>query len=287
MAFQEATARRVAAHIAGEHGVISLTLSREIRSKPPSELESYEAILRYYEFDLNLCSTTYLAALKSLKNALKIEEDCDQVCSMLGRLLAVNYSLELCPQPNGLKEAIRLAQKGVMLNPENQRARAILAYCLFLDNEISQAKAELGRALTLNAQSLFFSDVIGYLMVLCGAFDEGIELVRRTMSNNPYHSPLANDALCYYWLRQEEYERAYEETKNFRRPPHFWEPLIQAAILGLLGRKDEGKAAAEKVLRLKPDFPDRGMILIKHHLKFDEILDPFVSGLRKVGLEIS
>ncbi len=286
MAFQEKTARIVAAYVAGEHGVIALNLSRETRSKPPSELEAYEAILRYYQFDLSLSPTTYLAALKSLENAVKIEEDCDQVCSMLGRLYAVNYSLELFPQPDGLKAALRLAQKGVMLNRENQRARAIHAYCLILSDEILEAKAELDRALALNPQSLFFSDTIGYLMVLCGAFDEGIELVRRTMSHNPYYSLQAHDALCYDWIRQEEYKRAYEETKNFRRPSNFWEPLLRAALLGLLGRIDEGKEAVARLLLLKPDFQERGMTLIKHYVKFDEILDVFVSGLRKVGLEI-
>ena len=286
MAFEEETAREVAAHVAGEHGVISLSLSRETRSRPPSEWKSYEAILRYYEFDLSLCPATYLAALKALESAVQVEEDCDQVCSMLGRLYAVNYSLELFPQPEGLKAAMRLAQKGVMLNRESQRARAILAYCLILSDEILEAKAELDRALALNPKSLFFSDTIGYLMVLCGAFDDGIELVRRTMSQNPYYSLQAHEALCYDWFRREEYERAYQETLNFRRPSNFWEPLIRAALLGLLGRIDEGKVAVEQLLRLKPDFRDRGIILIKHFLKFDEILDPFLAGLNKVGLDI-
>ena len=173
-----------------------------------------------------------------------------------------------------------------MLNRENQRARAILAYCLILSDEIFEAKAELDRALALEPQSLFFLDTIGYLMVLCGAFDEGIELVRRTMSQNPYYSLQAHDALCYDWLRQEEYERAYEETKNFRRPSNFWEPLIKAALLGLLGRINEGTVAANELLRLKPNFRERGMVLIKHYVKFDEILDRFLAGLRKVGVEV-
>jgi adenylate cyclase len=287
MKFQEETARIAAAHVAGEHGVIALNLSRETRSKPPSELKAYDAILRYYEFDLELSPESYLTALTSLENAVKIDEDCDQVCSMLGRLYALNYSHEFFPQTDSLKDAVRLAEKGVTLNPENQRARAILAFCLILSNEIAAAEAELRRSLALNPKSLFFSDTIGYLMMLCGIYDEGVELVQWTMRQNPYHSPQAHDALCYDWFRQGEYERAYQATLNFRRPSNFWEPLIRGALLGLLGRIDEGKVAVEQLLSLKPSFPDRGMTLMKHYLKFDEILDPFVSGLRKVGLEIS
>jgi adenylate cyclase len=286
MAFEEETASTVAAHIGGEHGVISLNLSKETRSKPPSELKSYEAMLRYYEFDLSFCPETYLAALEALESAVQLEEDCDQVCSMLGRLYAVNYSHEIFPRPEGMKEAMRLAQKGVTLNPENQRARAILAYCLILSGEIPAAKAEIDRALELNPQSLFFLDTIGYLMVLSGAFEEGVKQIKETMSRNPYYSLQAHDALCYDWLRQGEYERAYEETKNFRRPSNFWEPLLKAALLGLLGRIDEGNLAADELMLLKPNFQERGVVLMKHYVKFDEILDVLASGLRNVGLEL-
>ncbi len=286
MAFEEETARIVAAHIAGEHGVISLRLAHETRSKAPDELQSYEAILRYYEFGLSLCPKTYLAASEALERAALIEKDCDQVCSMLARLYAVNYSHEIFPQPEGMKEAMRLAQKAVMLNPENQRARAILAYCLILSDDISAANAEVDRALALNPQSLFFMDTIGYLMVLCGKFDEGVELVKKAMSLNPYYSLQAHDALCYYWVRQEDYEKAYEETTNFRRPSNFWEPLLKAALLGLLGRIDEGKEAANELLRLKPNFRERGLVFMKRYVKFEEILYELVSGLNKVGLKI-
>ncbi len=61
---------------------------------------------------------------------------------------------------------------------------------------------------------------------------------------------------------------------------------MKAATLGLLGRIDEGKEAIEDLLKLKPDFTNRGRVLIKHYIKFDDILDRMLEGLSKVGLNI-
>ena len=66
----------------------------------------------------------------------------------------------------------------------------------------------------------------------------------------------------------------------------FWDPLIKAATFGLLGRYKEGKRDAEELLKLKPDFPTRGRVLIGHYVKFEDIVERLIDGLSKVGLNI-
>jgi tetratricopeptide (TPR) repeat protein len=286
LAFEEETARVIAANIASERGIIALNLSKETRAKPPSKYTSYDAMLKFYEFESVLSDKVYLDALKALETAAPVEADCDQLCSMLGRLHAINYSHEFFPQPDSLVKAFRYAEKGVALNPENQRARTILAFCMMLSNEITPALKELQKALELNPQSLLFNDSIGYVMALCGEFERGVELILSNMRLNPYYNPTVHYALYCNWIRTGQYEQAYLETHHMRRRLHFWDPLLRAAILGLLGKVDEGKVAANELLRLKPNFQERSMVLMKHYLKFDEILDPILSGLRNVGLKI-
>jgi hypothetical protein len=67
---------------------------------------------------------------------------------------------------------------------------------------------------------------------------------------------------------------------------NFWEPLAQAATLGHLGRTEDGQRAAEALLDLKPDFPSRGRVLIGHFIKFEEIIERVVEGLRRVGVSV-
>jgi hypothetical protein len=76
------------------------------------------------------------------------------------------------------------------------------------------------------------------------------------------------------------------ETLNFRLPSLFWDPLTKAITLGYLGRIIEGNTNVEEVLRLKPDFPARGRLLIRHFIKSDELVELFIGGLKKSGLDL-
>jgi len=286
IAFQEKIACEIASKTTGEHGIIANALSLESREKPPSQLKTYEAVLRYYEYYLLHTPESFQRALKALERAVRIEPECGQVWGMLGHLYANIYSLELPGFETALERALEYAEKGVLLNPENQRGRCILGQVLMFSNEIEAALLEMNRAFALNPNSLFMLGGIGYLLTLLGDWERGPDLIREVMRRNPYYSLYVHYALWVDWIRQEDYEQAHLETLNFRRPPLFWEPLMQAATFGQLARYEEGKRAVENLLKLKPDFPSRGRVLIKHYIKFDDIVDRMIDGLGKLGFEV-
>lgn len=127
---------------------------------------------------------------------------------------------------------------------------------------------------------------IGYLLTLLGEWERGPVLIRRVIQLNPYYDLYVHYALWVDWVRQENYNQAHLETLNFRRPPVFWEPLMKAVTLGQLGRVEQGERAIEDLLKLKPDFTTRGRVLIKHYIKFEDIVEHMIEGLSKVGLSI-
>lgn len=288
MAFEEEVARLVAVKTAGEHGIIPRTLSIESKRKPPVELKTYEAILRYYEYDRTLNPESFLRALEALEYASSIEPGCGQVWSKLGRLYGNIYSLEFpgFEFETALEKAFQYTQRGVRLNPENQRARAMLCLVLMFSNEIPGALAEADKALALNPKSLLILDTIGYLLTLLGDWERGPAMIRKIVQVNPFHGLYIHYALWADWIRQKEYERAHLETLNFSRPSVFWEPLMKAATFGHLERFEEGKRAVKDLLKLKPNFPTRGRILIGHYIKFEEIVERVIEGLRKLGLNL-
>jgi hypothetical protein len=61
---------------------------------------------------------------------------------------------------------------------------------------------------------------------------------------------------------------------------------MKAANFGLLGRIEEGRQAPKNLLKLKPDFPSRGRVLIGHYIIFEEIVERVINGLRKAGLNL-
>jgi adenylate cyclase len=286
IAFQEKVARRIAAKVCGEFGIIARAVSIESKNVPPSDLKTYEAILRYYAFIANFSAESFFRAFEALKLAVVREPEKGIVWSMLARLYITNYALELFDVKTPVEEAVAYAEEGVRLDPANQRVRLIMAYTMLLKNDQPYGLAEAERALSLNPKSLLIMPHLGYLLTLLGDWERGPELIRRAIEFNPYYDVVVHYALWIDWIRRGDEEKAYAETLHFRTPLLFWDPLIKTATLGLLGRIDEGKREIENLLKLKPDFTNRGRLLIKHYIKFDDIFDRMIEGLNKVGLSI-
>jgi len=286
ISFQEQVARVVTAKIAGETGIVAKALSIESKKVPPSDAQTYHAILRYYQFNAQFSAATFFNALEALEQATAREPECGLAWSMLARLYAGNHSLELFDRPTPLEKAGTFAERGVQLDPANQRTRLILSFVRLLQSNLTGALSEVDRALALNPRALILKDHIGYLMTLCGDWDRGPALIRKAIQLNPYYDVIVHHALWVDFVRQKDDEQAYLETLNFRMPTLFWEPLLKASVLGMLGRIDEGRQAVAGLLKLKPDFQRDGLRLMRYYLKFDEILDRTVKGLQRCGLEI-
>ena len=283
---QEKIAYSVAAKIAGEHGILARTLYIEASNKPSSTLTAYEAILFFYEHEQKQTPETFMRALEALEHASAANPGCGQIWTMLGRLYGMIYALELPGFETAKDKAVRYAERGVQFDPENQRSRSLLAYIRMLCDEIIAAREEIERAYAMNPDSLFMLDGIGYIMTLLGEWERGPELIRRAIERNPYYKPVVHYALWLDYFRQGKYPEAYLETLNLRTPTFFWESLVKATTYAYLGKYKEGKQAVNQLLKCKPYFPSRGRTLIKHYIKFDDIVDKVIEGLHKVGLDI-
>ena len=87
---------------------------------------------------------------------------------MLARLYVTNYGLELFDVDTPPDEAVAFAEKGVRLDPANQRVRGIMSYVLLLKNDLPFGLEEAERAFSLNPNSLIMMADLGYLLTLLG-----------------------------------------------------------------------------------------------------------------------
>jgi adenylate cyclase len=124
-------------------------------------------------------------------------------------------------------------------------------------------------------------------MTLFGDWHRGPQMIRKAIDLNPYYNPTVHHVLWLDWVRQGQYDRAYEETMRFATPMLFWDPLLKAVILGLLGRNKESVQAGKDLLACKPDFVERGRTLIRHFVKFTDLEDKIIEGLGCAGIDIS
>ena len=227
-----------------------------------------------------------VSAIQSLEQAVDHEPDYGQVWSMLAAQYANNYGLELIDRPTPLEKAAEFAQRGVSLEPANRRARVILAYVRFMENKLPEARHEAEAAYHLCPNSLMILDTLGWLMALAGEWEKGVKWIEKAIKLNPYCHPWVRHAVFLNWFRVENYQKAYQESLHFIMPELFWEPLLKASVCGHLGKIKEGQACVKALLALKPDFEQRGRILVGRYVKFDDIVDRIIEGLGKLGMNI-
>ena len=287
IAFQEDVAAQVAARVAGDNAAIAKHFAGLSRDKAASELTTYEAIRRYWQSDTLLTPQSMERAINALEQAVAHEPGCGQAWSMLAALYADNYGLEIVDLPTPLEKAAAFAQKGVRLDPTNRRARMILGYIWLLQNKPREARREAETAYELCPNSLLVLDGIGWLMALAGDWQRGVAWVNRAIKLNPYYRPWTQHTLCLNWFRLGEYEKAYQETLHFLIPERFWDPLLKASACGHLGRIGAGQVYVRALLALKPDFAQRGRILIGRYVKFEDITERIIEGLDILGMNIT
>jgi adenylate cyclase len=285
-AFQEETARVIAARVASEQGAVARLLWAEQRARPGAVLTPYGGILASYQFFFNRAPEDLAPAIDALQRVVATEPECSLAWVQLSRLYNTNYVFEVAPLATPIEQAVAFAQRGVRLDPSSQRARAALAGALLVKGDLPAARTEVQDALDLHPDSLVYLEWIGWIMTMLGEWDRGPDLVRQALARNPHVIPVAHHALWLVHLHRGEIEEAYQAAGYYRDPTFFWRALMRACCLGHLGRLEEARAEVAELLAKKPDFPSRGRTLIGRVVKFPDLLERVVDGLGRAGLAL-
>jgi adenylate cyclase len=285
--FFEETARVVAARVASEQGVIAQRLWAEQRSRSEGEADTpYGALLRSYRFFFNRDVADFEPALGALQRTVREQPECGLAWAQLARLYSANYAFELADVDTPIDEAVAFAQRAVQLDPFNQRARVVLAGAFLIKGELGAGLAETEKAREINPDSFTYLEWIGWLTMLLGEWERGAEITRGVMARNPHHIPVALHALWADHLRRGELEAAYQAALRISDGLFFWRALMRTSCLGLLGRDADARESAAGLVRSKPAFERRARTLIGRYIKFPELVEQIVEGLRASGLAI-
>jgi adenylate cyclase len=277
--------RVIAARIGAEHGVISRLLSGEHAMRGFVPNDAFAGIARCQHF---LFSRQPGALAPTIECLQELTRRAPEIAwTSLARLYLMNHSYELSNMFTPVEMAIGCANQSVLLEPANARTRCLMATALLVKGELASARHELELALRHNSESLAYREVIGWLMALCGDWDQGVALMRDALERNPYCQPCVSHGLWADALRRHEFDAAYAAALEYREPNFFWRELMLTSALGHLGRTEEAAACAAELQRCKPQFAFRGRRLIAHYIKSDELRATIVEGLRKSGVEVA
>lgn len=282
---QDEIAKQVTAKIADAFGVIPRLLEKETRGKRSPDLKSYDALLRFFHYQANLNSKSYEWAKRGLERAVELDPEYAPALAALAELACDNMTLRYKEPYDRLDEAHAYARRAISADPACQLAHYSMAFVGFHRKDRAECLRSAAKVIELNPHAPYYVGVAGWLMALVGDWDEGLEVMRNSISNNPFYPDWFNLAPFQYHFFRGEYEEALASAERMILPGLPWDPASRLAALTRLGRVEEAQAVLQQIGREYPDFPDYAREYVAYYVFSQKDADALYQALRDAGLE--
>jgi TolB-like protein len=275
--------KNVLGQVADNNGIILRHLSKHIgrQSTTPS---TFEAILRGYHYQLCLSLEAFRETRVTLETATQTEPDVATTWAMLSQLYLDAEVFGYEEIPDAIELGIEYASRAVAIDPGNQLAHHARAYAGLIEQDREAIIYSADQMLSCNPNSAAMVATAGFWLCLAGKYEKGMEWFGKGIELNPLYPGWLHAAPFFYYLDQQDFEKALQQANAFGMPDFFWGPMMRASVLGLAGRIDEAIKSYASLLELKPDFPQNSQKYIKFFALGDNLVDTINQGLKKAGL---
>lgn len=251
---------------------------RSAMSRPTGNLDAYDFYLRGIEWLRSYGEGVNRKAIEMFEKAVALDPDYGLAHSTLALALMVQYGFDGAPQE--IKDrALAMALKDIKLAPLDSRCHLYLGDVYLFSGAFDMGLAQIERSIALNPNDA--NALTRLALTKVGRAEEGLKAAHRAIRNNPFHPD-------YYWIdlaivayAARHYEEALAAVRRVAVHGRYWDHARMAACLAQLGRMDEARTAAAKVLALKPDFS-----LLAEPMSYGNPadLEHVRDGMRKAGL---
>jgi adenylate cyclase len=272
-------------HITGALAVrVTNSEQARIAAKPPSNLETYDLVLRGRDLLTRLTRTATSNARSTFERAVELDPNYAPAYVGLGRVDLIAVMIGWTPDPAGtLRRAEANARKAVAIDEYNPAARIVLGAVYTRLGEYDRAVETLRYALTLNPSDPEIYAGLGDALLWNGEIDEARRMLEMAASLDPKlpSHDLFNLGAAYFLLG--DHARAaqvYERTVARQDGNPFIHAML-AAIYADAGRKEDAQREVAEVRRLNPLFDlDTFGTLFRNPAHRDKI----VAALQHAGL---
>ena len=280
---QENIAQDIAASIAGEYGLVSRVMANRLDDTVSDTISTHDAILYFYRFNRERSKQSWITARDALETVIKNQPPRGLIWSLRAQLEIANFVVDGLYSNVSKTDIMAFALKGIELSPENHVAQETLAWAHFQFDDLDYCLVQLKKSLELGPRCAYQLGVIAWDFCLCGDWEEGLPLLDRAIKTNPNYPTWWY--LPYYldYFRKKQYERAYRESLRLNLADVFWDPLLKAAALGMMGNLDKAKTALEDLLALKPGFTSESERIVRILVKDAVTRKQILKGLERVG----
>jgi non-specific serine/threonine protein kinase len=283
---QDDVGPRIVSTVADMNGVLPHSMSELLRHRDPQGLSPYEAVLRGFGYLERIEAEEHAVVRSALERAVEQAPDQADAWAMLSMMYAEEHKHGFNTRPDPLDRALEAARRAVAAAPSNHLGYHMLAQALFFRRELAAFRNAADRAVALNPMDGCTTAFMGILMAYAGDWDHGCALTERAMELNPHHPGWYRFSAFFNAYRQEDYRAALDVALKFNMPSYFYTHAAIAAAHGQLGEREAAEGALEELLAQKPDFATSAREEFGKWVGAGELLESFLDGLRKAGLEV-
>jgi TolB-like protein/class 3 adenylate cyclase/Flp pilus assembly protein TadD len=252
-----------------------------IRQLAPADLRAYGFVVQGQQHIFRYTRDENREARLLYEAALQVDPRYARALAAKSRTLNIDWRYSWTDlRDEALEAALELALGAVAADPTDARGFGELGFAHLYRKEHEAAIRAYERALSLNPNDADLMSDMADALAHCHRSEEAIALLKNAMRLNPFYPDQYLWHLGGAYFNLKCYEEAIHTIHGMQNPTEGRRLL--AASYGHLGRMEEARAEAAKVLQAHPDFsierwaavqPDKDAADVAH----------FVEGLRRAG----
>ncbi len=286
---QDELTQQVVNAIAGSYGALTRAGLPGARRKPPASLDSYDCVLRAYEYLQIHTAENHLAARDCLEGVSETDPDYVDGMAWLAYLYGEEYHHrwnERTDQYDALERALELAEEAARLDTASHVVHGALSLIHTFSGEHDLAMIEGRRAVDLSPNNALWLAVLGLYLIQQEDFEQGLPMVHKAIKLTPHPPPWIMVSAFHDHYHHGRYEQALTAAKEMNLGGDFRGPLLLSAAYGQLGRPNDAVQTLEKLRVLWPrPIGDIRQELIDRHGYTPGMADHLMEGLRKARME--
>ncbi len=231
-AVQDEVVRTIAATLTGQ---LELDIATRAAHKHPGSVAVYDLGMRGLQHQQRTTRKDTPIAIDYLERAIALDPNYAEAYGWLSIALLLKWQFDY-DRP-ALDRAIKMAQRGVELDPFSARCHMMLGYCLLASGDRLRAEVHKGRALVLNPGDAYITAQYSLIEAYKGRPDECLRYLEAAQALNPYppdwHEEYRSIA-AFVAGRYEDVRIGFENA-----PDTYWDKLYLLACYGHLGLREE------------------------------------------------
>lgn len=277
-------ARRLAADVADECGVITQELLRASAGKPVEDYTAGEAMTAMWRYWITGSQADLAFARVALDHAVATAPDSPLVLGFWAAVVSQEYTSSLDPRarlPELVLERVELARRRALGNPWIEIVRG---YTLWLTRQTAGLAAIFAK-LEASPASPTFRGMLGSLLIATDIdTDRGREILATAITESP--QPLLWFHLCaaVHDLDCGDIDAAERALMNIDAPDRPEPVVLRACVASRRGDLDAARRILATVTDVLPEFAEVGEVILRRWLD-DRHVDAIAGALQPLGID--